>query len=198
MKGGNYMRQPPNHWEHFPPRHERGSGHRNRRPERSLAEISVTVWLSPENASFTTRNGLLYATVNGEEKRVTLFRQFPFDLLWEYISVLDEETNEVGIIRNISFFDEETRALLEKELKKRYYTVIVTALLSVKERFGSSYWQVRTDDGVVKFTLRDTMRSISSVNGTRVFFTDVDGNRYEIPDLSVLDAKSRKSLELYI
>ena len=192
------MRQPPNHWEHFPPRHEHGSGHRNRRPERSLAEISVTVWLSPENASFTTRNGLLYAAVNGEEKRVTLFRQFPFDLLWEYISVLDEEMREVGIIRNISSFDEETSVLLEKELKKRYYTVIVTAILSVKERFGNSYWQVRTDEGVVKFTLRDTMRSISSVNGTRVFFTDVDGNRYEIPDLSVLDVKSRKSLELYI
>ena len=163
-----------------------------------MAEISVTVWLSPENASFTTRNGLLYAAVNGEEKRVTLFRQFPFDLLWEYISVLDEEMREVGIIRNISSFDEETSVLLEKELKKRYYTVIVTAILSVKERFGNSYWQVRTDEGVVKFTLRDTMRSISSVNGTRVFFTDVDGNRYEIPDLSVLDVKSRKSLELYI
>ena len=163
-----------------------------------MAEISVTVWLSPENASFTTRNGLLYAAVNGEEKRVTLFRQFPFDLLWEYISVLDEEMREVGIIRNISSFDEETSVLLEKELKKRYYTVTVTAILSVKERFGNSYWQVRTDEGVVKFTLRDTMRSISSVNGTRVFFTDVDGNRYEIPDLSVLDVKSRKSLELYI
>ncbi len=191
------MRQPPNHFMHFP-KNEGGKGENRRRTERSLAEISVTVWLSPENVSFTSRNGLLYAIVNGEEKRVNLFRQFPFDLLWEYISILDEEEREVGIIRNISLFDDETRSLLERELKKRYYTVIVTAILSVKERFGFSYWHVRTEEGVMKFTLRDTMRSISSVNGSRVFFTDVDGNRFEIPDLSVLDAKSRKSLELYV
>lgn len=189
------MRQPPNHWGQ---KDENGRGERGRRVERSLAEISVTVWLTPENAAFFSKNGLLYATVDGEEKRVTLFRQFPFDLLWEYISVLDEESREVGIIKNIASFDEQTRALLEKELKKRYYTVTITAILSVKERFGFSYWQVETNEGVVKLTLRDTMRSISSVNGSRVFFTDVDGNRYEIPDLSVLDAKSRKSLELYI
>jgi len=191
------MRQYPGHWGHFP-KDENGKGDRGRREERSLAEISVTVWLSPENATFSTRNGLLYATVGGEEKRVTLFRQFPFDLLWEYISVLDEESREVGIIRNISLFDDRTRSLLEKELKKRYYTVTVTAILSVKERFGFTYWQVRTEEGVMKFTLRDTMRSISSVNGNRVFFTDVDGNRFEIPDLSALDPKSRKSLELYV
>jgi hypothetical protein len=179
-------------------RNEGGKPARRRRAERPLSEISVTVWLTPENASFTLRNGLLYATVGGEEKRVTLFRQFPFDLLWEYVSVLDEDECELGIIRSISSFDDETKALLEKELKKRYYTVTVTAILSVKERFGFSYWQVRTEEGVKKFTLRDTMRSISSVNGSRVFFTDVDGNRYEIPDLAALDAKSRKSLELYV
>ncbi len=192
------MRQPPNHWMHFHRDEGRGERREDRRPERSLAEIAVTVWLSPENVAFSLRNGLLYATVDGKERRVTLFRQFPFDLLWEYISVLDEEMREVGIVRDIAAFDEKTRSLLENELKKRYYTVTVTAILSVKERFGSSYWQVRTDEGVAKFTLRDTMRSISSVNGNRVFFTDVDGNRYEIPDLSALDARSRRSLELYI
>ncbi len=192
------MRQPPNHWMRFHRDEGRGEMRGNRRPERSLAEIAVTVWLSPENAALSLRNGLLYATVDGVERRVTLFRQFPFDLLWEYISVLDEEMREVGIIRDLASFDEQTRSLLEKELKKRYYTIIVTAILSVKERFGCSYWQVQTEEGVMKFTLRDTMRSISSVNGSRVFFTDVDGNRYEIPDLSALDAKSRKSLELYI
>ncbi len=192
------MRQPPSHWMHFHRDEGRGERREARRPERSLAEISVTVWLSPENVVFSLRNGLLYATVLGEERRVTLFRQFPLDLLWEYISVLDEEMREVGIIRDIATFDEATRSLLEKELKKRYYTVTVTAILSVKERFGCSYWQVRTEEGLIKFTLRDTMRSISSVNGSRVFFTDVDGNRYEIPDLAALDPKSRKCLELYI
>lgn len=189
------MRQPP----HFASSFDRGEGRRRpKRAERSLAEISVTVWLTPENAEFSLQNGLLYLTLNGERQRATLFRQFPFDLLWEYISVLDEEERELGIVRDISIFLDETRALLERELKKRYYTVTVTKILSVKERFGFSYWRVITTEGEWKFTLRDTMKSIASVNGSRVFFTDVNGNRFEIPDMSQLDSKSRKSLELYV
>ena len=188
------MRQP------FMPPSDRGGEGRRRphREERSLAEISVTVWLTPENAEFSLQNGLLYLTLNGERRRVTLFRQFPFDLLWEYISVLDEDERELGIVRDIAVFAEETRMLLEQELKKRYYTVTVTKILSVKERFGFSYWRVLTTEGEWTFTLRDTLKSISSVNGRRVFFSDVNGNRFEIPDLSELDAKSRRSLELYV
>ena len=189
------MRQPP----HFAPPFDRGEGRgRSPRAERSLAEISVTVWLTSENAEFSLQNGLLYLTLNGESHRVTLFRQFPFDLLWEYISVLDEDERELGIVRDISLFEEDTRALLERELKKRYYTVTVTKILSVKERFGFSYWRVMTTEGEWEFTLRDTMKSISSVNGSRVFFTDVNGNRFEVPDMSAMDTKSRKSLELYV
>ena len=189
------MRQPPHFGSSF------DGGERRRRPqreERSLAEISVTVWLTPENAEFSLKNGLLYLTLNGERHRVTLFRQFPFDLLWEYISVLDEEERELGIVRELSAFPEDVRTLLEGELKKRYYTVTVTQILSVKESFGFSFWRVMTTEGEWKFTLRDTMKSISSVNGSRVFFSDVNGNRFEIPDMSALDAKSRKSLELYV
>ena len=189
------MRQPPHGMPFF-----KGGEDRERatRAERSLAEISVTVWLTPENASFSMQNGLLYLTLNGEKQRVTLFRQFPFDLLWEYISVLNEDEYELGIVRDLSIFDEESRALLERELQKRYYTVAVKKILSVKERFGFSYWRVEGDEGEWSFTLRDTLKSISCVNGSRVFFTDVNGNRFEIPDVAALDSKSRKSLELYL
>lgn len=190
------MRQPPDHF--MKPEMDGTRRKHHRRDERSLAEISVTVWLTPENAAFSIRNGLLYLTLDGEEKRVTLFRQFPFDLLWEYISVLDEEEHELGIIRDVSLFEADTKSLLERELKKRYYTVAISAILSVKERFGFSYWRVMTSEGELKFTLRDTLRSIHSVNGSRVFFSDVNGNRYEIPDLHQLDTKSRKQLELYL
>lgn len=190
------MRQPPNHF--MPPQPHGEGGGSPRRPERSLAEISVTVWLTPENAAFSLQNGLLYLTLDGETKRVTLFRQFPFDLLWEYISVLDEDEHELGILRDISLFEDKTKNLLEQELKKRYYTVTVTKILSVKERFGFSYWRVETTEGEWKFTLRDTLKNISCVNGSRVFFADVNGNRFEIPDMNRLDAKSRRSLELYV
>jgi len=69
-------------------------GDRGPKKERTLAEIAETVWLTPENAVFYHKNGLLYLSqsASGEEtpkeQRVLLLRQFPFDLLWEYISVM--------------------------------------------------------------------------------------------------------------
>ncbi len=166
--------------------------------ERTLAEISVTVWLTPENAVFSQKNGLLYLSLQETEHRVTLCRQFPFDLPFEYISVLDEDSCELGIIRSTDLFEGESRKMIEDELKKRYYAPTIHRILSVKERFGFSYWRVETAEGEVKFTLRDTFRSIFSVNGKLVIFTDVDGNRFEIPDVGALDAKSRRRIELYL
>ena len=173
-----------------------GGEDRPHHKERTLAEISVTVWLTPENASFCLKNGLLYLTLDGKQARATLFRQFPFDMLWEYISVLDEDEHEMGIIRSLDLFEGETLELLKNELKKRYYTIEITKILSMKERYGFSYWKVDTVDGELTFTLKDTLRSISTVNGSRVFFADVDGNRFEIPDIQALDAKSRRHGQL--
>ena len=50
--------------------------------------------------------------------------------------------------------------------------------------------------------LQDTFRSIIKSprdDGTeRIFILDVDGNRYEIPDVEALDRKSYKKIELYL
>ena len=166
--------------------------------ERTLAEISVTVWLTPENATFFSKNGFLYINHNGEEHRVFLCRQFPFELLWEFISVLNEEQNEIGIIRRISDFTDDVGEVLTTELKRRYYTPTVQKILSVKERYGFSYWKVVTESGEVSFTLHDTYRSIIRAGETRLFLFDVDGNRFEIPDTQALDRKSYKKIELYL
>ncbi len=174
--------------------------------ERTLAEIAETVWLTPENAVFYRKNGLLYLsqtiTHEGEaqtkEQRVLLLRQFPFDLLWEYISVMDEENHELGIIRRTDAFDGEIRDCIETELKRRYYAPRILKILSVKERYGFSYWKVQTEQGEISFTLKDTFRSIFNLNGDRVIFSDVDGNRFEIEHLAELDKASVKKLELYL
>lgn len=165
--------------------------------ERSLEEISQTLWLTPENASFEMKNGLLYVTVNEKTQRVTLCRQFPMDMLWEFISVMDEEEHEIGIVREIGLFGEE-EAILRDELERRYYVRKIRSILSVKEQFGFSHWRVMTNEGEVRFTLKDTFQSISTVNGSRVQFTDMLGNRFEVEAMESLDVKSRRRLELYL
>ncbi len=165
---------------------------------RTLAELSVTVWLTPENATFFMKNQFLYIRYGEAEVRAQLYRQFPFESEWEFISVMNEEQEEIGIIRNVSQFDAETENLLRDELRRRYYAPVIERVISVKERYGFSYWKVHTPEGDVSFTLHDTYRSIIHAGQNRLILLDVNGNRFEIPDALALDRKSYKKIELYL
>lgn len=136
-----------------------------------------------------------------EEKtweRVFLHRAFPFDDPLTYISVLDKDQNEIGMIGDLRLMSPDTQKLLEAELDRKYYAPKVSAIIQVKERYGFSYWKVNTDIGPLQFTLQDTYRSILRVTSTRVFIVDMNGNRYEIPDVDTLDRRSYRLIELYL
>lgn len=165
---------------------------------RTLAELSVTVWLTPENATFFMKNQFLYIRYGEAETRAQLYRQFPFELEWEFISVMNEEQEEIGIIRNVSLFDADIEGLLRDELRRRYYAPVIERVISIKERYGFSYWKVHTPEGDVSFTLHDTYRSIIHAGQNRLILLDVNGNRFEIPDALALDRKSYKKIELYL
>ncbi len=173
-------------------------GRHEKKRERTLAEISVTNWLTPENSEFFIKNGFLYIKQGESEQRAFLCRQFPFELLWEFISVLDDSQQEIGIIRRLEDFAEEAHDLLVNELKRRYYAPVILRILQVKERYGFSYWKVCTAEGEVSFTLHDTFRSIIRSGERRLILLDVDGNRFEIPNAEALDRKSYKKIELYL
>lgn len=135
-------------------------------------------------------------------ERIYLSRAFPFDMPFEYISVLDKDKKEIGFIRSLDDFDEPARTQLIHELETKYYTPVIKKILSVKERYGFSYWKTECEFGEKSFTLQDTFRSIikspKDDGSERIFILDVDGNRYEIPDVEALDRKSYKKIELYL
>ena len=168
------------------------------RPERPLEEVMKTVWLTPENATFERRNGLLWLTLEGKESRVSLRRDFPFEELWSFISVVGTGETEIGMIRSVGDFSGETETLLREELERRYYSPVIRKIHSLKERYGFSYWKVETAEGDMEFTLHDTYKSLIRVDAKRVVILDVDGNRFEIPDLSALDRRSYRKIELYL
>ncbi len=135
-------------------------------------------------------------------ERIFLSRAFPFDMPYEYISVLDRDKKEIGFIRTLDDFDEPERTLLKNELETKYYTPVIKRIIQVKERYGFSYWKCECEFGEHSFTLRDTFRSIIKAykpNGAqRIYILDIDGNRYEIPDVEKLDRMSYKKIELYL
>ncbi len=174
----------------------------------ALKEIIAVKYITKDNAKFEKDNDFISMTVMlpdddgvmSEKKydRIFLHRAFPFDLPYSYISVLDIDSAEIGVIADIDALGEENAAMLKAELDRKYYTPIINRIISVKEKFGYSYWKVMTDEGELDLTLHDTFRSLLKVGGTRIFINDMDGNRYEIPDIEKLDRKSYKKIELFL
>ena len=191
------------HHPFMPPHHGRG-GRQFRREEsfdragRVERDLTVTNWLTEENASFYLKNGFLYIKNGEDDCRAFLNRAFPQEKLWEFISVLGEDQQEIGIIRTVDLFGEENRALVVTELQRRYYSPKIVKINSMKERYGFSYWKVVTEEGDVSFTLHDTFRSIIHAEEKRLVILDVDGNRFEIPNVDELDRSSYKRIELYL
>ena len=130
--------------------------------------------------------------------RVCFHRAFPYELPDEFISVLDKDSKEFGIIRRLSDFDDGSAAIISAELARKYFAPHITKVHSVKERFGYSYWEVESDRGPLSFAMHDTFRNIAKITESRVVLTDVDGNRYEIDDVLALDGKSYRKIELYL
>ena len=135
-------------------------------------------------------------------ERIFLSRAFPFDMPYEYISVLDKDKKEIAFIRSLEDFAEPERSRLLHELEAKYYTPVIKRIISVKERYGFSFWKTECEFGEKSFTLQDTFRSIvkspSNDGGLRIYILDIDGNRYEIPDVEALDRLSYKKIELYL
>lgn len=158
-------------------------------------------YLNGKNTVFFKSGDFIGAETNYVDHpipRVHLHRMFPFSEPFTNISVQDDEGEEIGLIASIADFSPETAKMLRDELEKSYFVPKITEIFSVKEKFGFSAWKVSTDVGDLDFTLRDTYRSMIFAGGGRIFLVDSDGNRYEIPDVAKLDAKSYKLIELYI
>lgn len=169
----------------------------------SLNKVIKIEYLNPTEAHFYKNGDFLGLRLGEGDKaeeypRVFLHRMFPFEELWAHISVLTADNEEVGMIENIEAFSEDAVALLKEELNRKYLMPSITAIHSLKDRFGFSTWKVESSIGPLEFTLRDTYRSLLKVGEGRMIITDSDGNRYEIPDVMQLDKKSYKKIELYL
>ena len=168
-----------------------------------LIEAAGIVYLTNENCKFVKNGDFLgVELINGEEivkhDRVSLHRMFPFNIPFKYISVLNTDSEEIGMISDLSIFDSETEALLKNELERKYYVCDLLSLISIKDRFGFSYWKAKGADADISFTIKDVHSSVRLDGHGNIMISDIDGNRYTLPPVEKLDAKSKKLIELYL
>lgn len=174
----------------------------------ALRDIVTVLYITNDNAKFEKDNDFIRMTLTAPNDdgivetttydRIFLHRAFPFDYPYAYISVLDQDSRELGLIADIDELSADAAEMLRQELDRKYYTPVIKQILSLKDKFGFSYWKVMTDEGELSFTLRDTFQSLMKVGGTRIFVNDIDGNRYEIPNIEELDRKSFRKIELFL
>lgn len=134
-----------------------------------------------------------YTDPEGNRKqypRVSVHRCFPFSDPGHYISIREPEADgrEIGLIEDLHALPKEMRAMLEEQMNLRYFIPQIQRIHSIKEEYGYAYWDVTTDRGGCRFTVRMGGGSVYSVGANRYLVNDIDGNRFEIPDLYKLTA----------
>lgn len=122
--------------------------------------------------------------------KVVVTRAFPVSDPDHYIGFLDGNGKDIGLVVDPALLDPESRQTLEEELEKRYFVPVVERVIKVKEEFGAVYWTLETDRGRKEIVVRNVRDNLQELSATRVLITDVEGNRYEFPDVNALDNRS--------
>lgn len=173
---------------------------------RESEEVLQMRFLTSENAVFTrTGGGFLALKTMSEEgekiyDRVGIYLTFPLTCPEEYISVreADEKAKEIGIIESVSQLEKEEQEMIREQIRLRYFQPVIRKVLDVKDEYGYAYWHVMTDFGACRFTTHMGGEAVVSLGESRYQVTDIDGNRYDLPDLYALSVMERKKLDLFI
>jgi hypothetical protein len=166
------------------------------------ADLLELRYITKDNATFKRTEGgfvsLTYKDVTYD--RVGVYRTFPLTEPDKYISIreADEKAREIGVVEDITKLSKDTREMLEEQLRLRYFTPIITKIIDIKDEYGFAYFNVITNFGACRFTTHMGGSAVVSLTDDRILINDIDGNRYEIPDLSKLSVIERKKLDLFI
>jgi len=123
-------------------------------------------------------------------------RCFPWSVPGTYISICDHDGKEHILIKSLDDLGGETRRLVEEELRERVFNPKIRRVVGHKHEFGITSIMAETDRGDVTFQIR-SRDDVHVLSDQRALFRDADGITYELPDLSRLDADSRKRLLQY-
>lgn len=173
--------------------------------DNTIQDISTVNYLKDEDVVFEkTTGGFLSIKIGDKEyKRVMLQRAFPLSKPAKFISVREvredrEPGEEIGVIEDIAKLSAEKRALVEEELTTRYFTPVILQITKLKDERGFVYIEAETSSGSRKITAHNNSSSFIRLSAGRVLIVDVDGNRFDIPDMTLLDKKSIRNLEVVV
>jgi hypothetical protein len=126
---------------------------------------------------------------------VRALRCLPLTQPGKFISLEDDEGNEIGIIPDLADLDRESRKAIEDDLELFYLKARVETIRKVEARNGVITWELVTNLGPRTVHVRDR-QNIRPLPDGRTILTDIHEAKYEIPRFEELDEKSRHWLEI--
>lgn len=122
-------------------------------------------------------------------------RLFPLSQSESWLSFLDKDSKEIGLLQEMDKLPAEELRLLREELARRYLIPTILRILACRDRYDMVEWTVETDRGRATFVTRGLRDKVQEPLPRHLTLTDVQGNRYDIPDIGELDPDSRRRLE---
>lgn len=170
--------------------------------KRESEEVLQMRLLTAENAVFARTEGGFLSLKFGETTydRVGVYLTFPLTNPNEYISIreADEKAKEIGMIRSLNDMPKDVQDMISEQVRLRYFMPVIRKIMNIKDEYGYAYWHVQTDFGTCRFTTHMGGDAVVSLEGARYQITDIDGNRYDLPDLYALTTMECKKLDLFI
>ena len=159
------------------------------------------IYIDRDTAQFT-RKGLTFVNMTFSDgktvEKLQPRRLFPVSDRTRYISLLDESGAEQAVIRNLSVLEPQQQRMITECLDEYYLIPKITAITDFRERFDGLSLFAETDRGPARIEIRTLNHGLRMDGPIRVLVRDVNDNRYEIPDVTRLDKRSRQILARYL
>ncbi len=193
-----------------------GAGGRRRPPKEDFDESKFLEqskdllelrYIDDSNAVFTRTEGgfvaLDYTDKEGNVQhydRVSVYRTFPMSDPDIFISIResDEKAREIGVVKDLKAVSKEKAEILREQLNLRYFVPQIERIIDIKSEYGYAYFDVVTDFGKCRFAIHMSGGGIVHLSDTRKMITDIDGNRFEIKDVSKLTPAELKKIDLFL
>lgn len=122
---------------------------------------------------------------------------FPLSTEDSVISFREADGTEIGLLLDAQGLDDFSQGTLQEAIRLAYFIPKIKRINQIKEEYGVTRWTVETDRGARSFDVQ-SRHDIRPIGKARYLIRDIDGNRFEIPDLHALDRESRSLLDLEI
>ena len=163
------------------------------------------LWLGPELAEFRsgTHESLEVVLPDGSVNRsIFAVRCFPASQPDDFISLRtwdrEGQERELGIVRQLGLWSARSQELVRAALARRYFLRRITGIEDIKLEYGHLLFDVRTDQGPARFTMRWTQSQAQDFGARGKVLSDLEDNRFLVPDVDELPPRQRDLLQRYV